>query len=428
LESLKLLISAYACEPGKGSEPGVGWRWALESARLGHEVWVITRENNRPGIAAGLAAAGPAAGRMHFVHYDLPPALRRWKRGGRGVHLYYLLWQWGAWRVARRLHAEQRFDAVQHLTFGVIRQPSFMGRLGIPFVLGPVGGGERAPLALRRHFPWRGWLRDGLRDLVNFSVRFDPFVRGMMAQATLILVKTPETLAWLPARHRGKAQTMLEIGIDARPDTEQAVVRPAAEGLRLLYVGRFLDLKGMEFGLRALAALHARGQAATLTLIGNGPEARHWQHLAEALGVSASVNWIAWMKHDELLAAYAAYDAFVFPSLRDSSGNVVLEAMAGGLPVVCLDLGGPAQMVDASCGRVVPASGLGEAEVVARLADALAEFASSAELVAGLRAGARARAGQFAWRRVVARVWGEGGLGYAGVVGDGRRRFVFGHA
>ncbi len=427
MESLKLLVSAYACEPGKGSEPGVGWRWALESARLGHEVWVITRENNRPGIAAGLAAAGPAASRMNFVHYDLPPALRSWKRGARGVHLYYLLWQWGAWRVARRLHAEHKFDAVQHLTFGVIRQPSFMGRLGIPFVLGPVGGGERAPLALRRHFPWRGWLRDALRDLVNLSVRFDPFVRGMMAQATLILVKTPETLAWLPARHRAKAQTMLEIGIDARPDAE-AAIRPPADGLRLLYVGRFLDLKGMEFGLRALAALQARGQPASLTLIGSGPEAQHWRQLAEELGVAGSVTWVSWMKHDELLAAYAAYDAFVFPSLRDSSGNVVLEAMACGLPVVCLDLGGPAQMVDASCGRVVAASGCSEAEVVAGLAEALAELAADAQLVERLRAGARARAGQFAWRRVVARVWGEGGLGYASVVGNDGRRFAYGHA
>lgn len=424
MESLKLLISAYACEPGKGSEPGVGWRWALESVRLGHEVWVITRENNRPGIAAGLAAAGPAAGRLNVVYYDLPTSLRTWKRGARGVHLYYLLWQWGAWRVARRLHAEHKFDAVQHLTFGVMRQPSFMGRLGIPFVLGPVGGGERAPLALRRHFRWSGWLRDALRDAVNLAARFDPFVRGMMAQAALILVKTPETLAWLPARQRAKARTMLEIGIDARP--EAAAAAPPHAGLRLLYVGRFIDLKGMALGLRALAVLRARGVPATLTLIGSGPEEAAWRRLAAALGLADSVDWVPWMKHDDLLAAYAGYDAFLFPSLRDSSGNVVLEAMACGLPVVCVDLGGPAQMVDASCGRVVAASGCGEAEVVAGLADALGALRDAA-LVAELRAGARARAGQFAWRRVVARVWGEGGLGYDAVVERGGR-LAYGHA
>ena len=168
MESLKILMSAYACEPSKGSEPGVGWRWALETARLGHEVWTVTRENNRAGIEAGLAPLGAAlASRLHFVYYDLPPRLRTWKRGGRGVHLYYFLWQWGAYRRARQLHRRQRFDAVHHITFGVTRQPSFMGRLGIPFVLGPLGGAERAPLALRRHFPFAGFVRDMARDVAN---------------------------------------------------------------------------------------------------------------------------------------------------------------------------------------------------------------------------------------------------------------------
>ena len=426
MESLKLLISAYACEPGKGSEPGVGWRWALESVRLGHEVWVITRENNRAGIEAGLATAGAAAAHMHFVYYDLPPRLRAWKRGARGVHLYYLLWQWGAWRCARRLHAEQNFDAVQHLTFGVIRQPSFMGRLGIPFILGPVGGGERAPLALRGHFSLAGWLHEALRDVVNLAVRFDPFVRRMMAQAAIILVKTPQTMAWLPRRHRSKAQTMLEIGIDARP--EQSCAGAVLGSLRLLYVGRFLDLKGMDLGLRAMAQLRDRGVGVRLTMIGGGPEDQRWRQLAAALGLTDAVDWVPWMPQEQLLAAYAAYDAFLFPSLRDSSGNVVLEAMAGGLPVICLDLGGPSQMVDAGCGRVVATAGRDEGQIVAALAAAAEELAGDASLAGRLRAGARLRAAQFAWRKVVGRVWGESGLGYLTVVGAPGRRVVYGHA
>lgn len=218
---------------------------------------------------------------------------------------------------------------------------------------------------------------------------------------------------------------MLEIGIDARAAT--AAPPAPRPGLRLLYVGRFLDLKGMELGLRALAVLRARGVPAALTLIGGGPEEARWRSLADDLGLAGDVAWVPWMRHDELLAAYAAYDAFLFPSLRDSSGNVVLEAMACGLPVVCTDLGGPAQMVDATCGRVVAAAGRDEAAVVAGLADALGELRDAARAEA-LRAGARARAGQFAWRRVVARVWGEGGLGYEAVVAARGRRFAYGHA
>jgi len=426
LESLKILMSAYACEPGKGSEPGVGWRWALEAARLGHEVWVLTRENNRPGIEAALPGVGAvAASRLHFVYYDLPPRLRAWKRGGHGVHLYYFLWQWGAWRRARGLHGQQHFDAVHHITFGVTRQPSFMGRLGIPFIAGPLGGGERTPLALRRHFPLTGHVWDGLRDFANAAVHFDPFVRQMLAQAALILVKTPESMCWLPAGYRHKAHVMLEIGIDAQPPA--AAVDPH-RGLRLVYVGRFLYMKGMELGLRAMAALRARGVDVTLTMIGRGPQEARWRAAADELGIADRVTWVSWMQHDDLLSAYASFDAFLFPSLHDSSGNVVLEAMSAGLPVICLELGGPAQMVDASCGRVVGVDWRDERQVIGGLAAALGEIARDAALLARLRAGAQTRAGQFAWRQVVAQVWGEGGLGYAAVIGDSHKAMVFGHA
>src|ERR1700692_1761816 len=111
----RILLSAYACEPGKGSEPEVGWMWATGLHAAGHEVWVITREANRAAIEGESRGQGRAG--LHFVYYDLPPAARMWKRGGRGVHWYYALWQWGAYRTARRLMKRVRFDCVQHVTF-----------------------------------------------------------------------------------------------------------------------------------------------------------------------------------------------------------------------------------------------------------------------------------------------------------------------
>lgn len=424
MKKLKILMSAYACEPGKGSEPGVGWRWALETASLGHEVWVITRENNRPGIEAALheLAAQGRVPLLRFVYFDLPERARRWKRGGHGVHLYYLLWQVGAYRLARRLHREEHFEAVHHVTFGVIRHPSLMGGLGIPFINGPLGGGERAPMALRKHFSSAGYVKDGLRDIANGVARFDPLVRRMFASSSLILMKTPESLNWLPAAYRDKATCMLEIGIDGCPDdlpgAPAFIALPAADQpeLRLLYVGRFVYLKGMALGLRAVAELQARGLPIHLTMIGQGPEGEEWQQLAETLGLSGSVSWVPWMKQEALLAAYRNFDAFLFPSLHDSSGNVVLESLACGLPVVCLQLGGPARIVDSSCGRVVAVAGLDEAGVVQALAAALEELAADPGLMQRLRAGALARARQFAWRQVVAQVWGEQGLGYQAVL------------
>src|SRR5579863_8818497 len=139
---VKLLVSAYACEPGKGSEPGVGWNWVQALVRRGYHVQVITRSNNREAIENDSTWRREE---LAFHYYDLPGWMRRWKRWPGGIYLYYLLWQIGALRVARRLHAAERFDRVHHVTFASYRQPSFMGRLGIPFIFGPVGGGETTP-------------------------------------------------------------------------------------------------------------------------------------------------------------------------------------------------------------------------------------------------------------------------------------------
>jgi glycosyltransferase involved in cell wall biosynthesis len=410
MQSLKILYSAYACEPGRGSEPGIGWHWALETARLGHEVWVLTRANNRAAIEqAATDHALPAT--LHFAYYDLPARARFWKRKGRGVHLYYILWQWGAARVARTLHARERFTAVHHITFGVMRHPIFMDRLGIPCIVGPVGGGERAPLALRRHYPFGELCKTVLRDGVNLFARFDPWVRRMYREASLILAKTPQTLDWLARPYRAKAECMLEIGI-ARVSEEAAPRSRPAGQLRMLFVGRFIPFKGMGLGLRALANLRARGIDARLTMIGQGPLLAHWQGLARDVGAADAVSWVPWMSQVDLLLAYRDYDLLLFPSLNDSSGNVVLEALANGLPVVCLDLGGPAQIADAACGRVVSVTGKDEAQVVASLADALEEIARDPALAQGLRSGALARARRFAWADVVARIWGPQGRGY----------------
>jgi glycosyltransferase involved in cell wall biosynthesis len=411
--TLKLLLSAYACEPDRGSEPGVGWRWALEVARLGHEVVVVTRENNRPAIERAMHGY-PDLPNLRFAYYDLPHWARWWKRGSRGVHLYYVLWQFGAFLLARRLHRVEHFDAVQHITFGVTRHPSFMGRLGIPFVLGPLGGGERAPWALRKHFPLTGQLGDAARDLANHLARIDPFVRQSLAAASVILLKTSQSLLWLPERYRHKARTMIEIGIDMpAPD-----LSPAATGgkaTRLLYVGRFLDWKGMGLGLRAVALLQRDDFPVKLTLLGQGPALGRWQALAEELGIAGNVRWISWLPQRELMATYRNYDALLFPSLHDSSGNVVLEAMARGLPVVCLELGGPAELVNSSCGWVVPVVGRREDTVVAALAAAIKELCGDDKELHRLRDGALARAREFQWTPLVARVWGPDGLGCAAV-------------
>ena len=397
----RILLSAYACEPGKGSEPEVGWMWATELAAAGQEVWVITRESNR----AAIEAAGQAVNELHFVYHDLPPWIRKFKGGGWGVYWYYAFWQWGAYRVARRLTRQLRFDRVQHVTFVGLRAPSFMGRLGLPFVLGPVSGGECVPRRLRGGMSLAARVREHARDVANRLVRSDPVMRQSFRQAERILVTTAESARLVPEKFREKCEVQLGVGLSRNYLGWTGPGRRAGEGvLRLLYAGRLLEWKGVDLGLRAVQAARECGVKVELTIAGSGPAEPGLRQLAAKLGIEDAVRWVKWLPQSELLEQYRRHEVFLFPSLRDSGGMALLEAMAHGLPVVCTDCGGPGVIVNESCGQVVATGERSAEDVVGELAEALVTLSTNRGLLAQLGRGARRRAWEFDFHEVVTRV------------------------
>ena len=399
---MKILLSAYACEPYKGSEPGVGWHWARELANIGHQVWVITRANNQPVIEKALSVEPNS--NLHFVYYDLPEWLRRWKKIPGGVYFYYFIWQIGIYRIAKSLTEEITFDWAHHITFGVLRMPSFMAFLGIPFIFGPLGGGESSPTSLRSSFPLRGYVIDWLRDLSNLLLSINPLLNAIYKRSTIILCKTAETKAAIPKAYRDKCRLYLEIGIEpSNSDRFQLKTQnlfPDRE-FRLLYVGRLIYWKGLHLGLQAFAQLHQQLPNSRFTVIGKGSDADWLQNMAKKLKIEQAIDWIDWMPQKQVLEYYARHDAFLFPSLHDSSGNVVLEALSFGLPVVCLNLGGPGVIVNDSCGRAIETVNLNSTELIDRLSVTLEELSSDRKLLAKLSKGAIVRSQEYYWHQLV---------------------------
>jgi glycosyltransferase involved in cell wall biosynthesis len=367
---MRLLLSAYACEPGRGSEPEVGWSWALESARQGHDVWVITRTNNKTKIETWLLQ-NPLPN-LHFIYWDLPAWARFWKRGLHGVHLYYFLWQIGAFFTAWYYHRKIKFERVHHVTFVSIRQPSFMGLLGIPFIFGPVAGGEKAPYRLRAGYPIHGWIKDALRDVLNALIWVDPFMHLTFLTSQAIYVTSQDTQKLLPPIYQKKSSIHLAIGIQENLIAEAP--HQKGKGLQILYVGNLLYLKGIHLALQAFVNLIQDNADAHLTLIGSGPDANWLQAKTKALGLESHVTWIPYMPREELLKCYQKYDTLLFPSLHDSGGITVLEALAQGLPVTCLDLGGPGHIVNDACGFVIPTTKSDESFIIRQLASALQQL------------------------------------------------------
>jgi glycosyltransferase involved in cell wall biosynthesis len=399
---MRVLVSAYACEPDKSSEPAVGWNWALQAAKS-HDVWVLTRHNNRAAIEAAMAAS--PIDNLHFVYHDLPRWASFWKRRGRLTHLYYYLWQLTAVRVARRLQAEVGFDAAHHVTFVSQRFPSFLAWLDVPYVWGPVAGAEKMPPAFERRLSREGRLKQRLRRVSDLTVRFDPLVRKTARRAASILAATPETAASIHQLYGRVAA--VEPAIGWHGETVSTVPAGAGE-LRAIFVGRLVHWKGLHLGLEAFAHVARQRSGASLTVVGQGPERERLESQARDLGLAGCVRFIGALPRHEVMPLLAEHNCLLFPSFQDSGGFVVLEAMAAGLPVICIDSGGPGVLVTEETGiRVRPQD---PEQVVAGIRDALLRLHDDVEIRRKMGEAGRRRVTDYTWDRLEAitrRLYGD---------------------
>lgn len=385
---LKVLISAYTCEPGKGSEPGVGWNVVQQVSRF-HEVWVLTRTDRRAEIEPELAKH--PLPNVHWIYYELPWILRFYRKGTRLQSLHYYLWQYGAYFAARQAHRQHRFDLTHHVTYVRYWTPSSLSLLRLPFIWGPVGGGESAPRSFYKTLTPRGRFFEFLRDLARGVAHFDPMVHFTARRATVGLATTRETSEKM--RQVGckniqisSALTLLE---DERALLNALPARQAAP-FRLVSLGRLIDWKGFHLGLMAFAELLRTHPDSEYWVIGSGKQQPYLESLIQSLGIGHRVKLWGALPRAQTMATLAECDVLVHPSLHDSGGLVCLEAMAAARPVICLDLGGPGVQVTPETGFALPATTPEQA--VRDLTRAMAQLADDPDL--------RRRMGEAGQRRV----------------------------
>lgn len=373
-ERLKVLMSAYACEPNRGSEPEVGWQWALQMARF-HDVTVLTRANNRQAIETGLQELRNPVTQLRFVYFDLSEFALRLKRWWRSPRLYYHFWQRGLRRLIHTAQRHERYQLFHHVTFASYRYPTAMWDHRVPMIWGPVGGAETIPVSL---LPWRHGgelLQEGTRNLATgLSLSHWGKLRRRARYSDRVLASTRAMQKSL--MHLGvNSDLMPAIGLHATATPERNFSSSPGP-LRLLFVGNLQALKGLDL---ALEALQKSQTGAQFTLIGDGPFHQALAKMTARLGLSSQVTFLGRRPRAEVMAAYADYHVLLFPSLHDTGGYAVIEAMLNQLPVICLDCGGPALAVAEDCGLKVS---LGtRAGVIAGLAAAIQRYHHQRELL-----------------------------------------------
>ena len=393
--NLKVLLSAYACRPGEGSEPGVGWQVARELAKH-HKIWVITRENNRPYIEVELNKNSIPG--LNFIYCDTPKWLVKLNLKQQIVYLHYYVWQIQAYFSARQLHQKVGFDLVHHVTYVRYSSPSFLSLLPIPFIWGPVGGGESAPKTFWPDFSLRGKVYEIFRNLARRLGELDPFVRLTARQSVLAGGTTEDTAERLRKLGAKNVQVISQLGL-----SEQEIAQLAKYGqseptaVRFISVGRLLHWKGFHLGLRAFAQADLPDNA-EYWIVGDGPERSRMESLAEELGIDHRVKFWNKLSREETLQKLAGCFALVHPSLHESGGLVCLEAMAAGRPVICLNLGGPAIQVIEETGFKVSADT--PEQVVRDLARSMVKLAQDLELWQRMSQAAQKRVSEFySWKK-----------------------------
>lgn len=360
---MRVVISAYSSDPHGGSEALNGWQTAESMAQLGHDVVLLTHPEKAEGIGARLDELGATrAPKVVFVSDDIAPSV---SRGQFGVYARYAAWQSRALKEARQRGLDS-FDVVHHVSWGSVTHPVGLARLGPPLVLGPLGGGQ---FLLPAHEVWLDGppQRDRYRRAyLDHLARRSPLARRMARRSAVALATNPETAQLLRAMG---AEDVREMLVDAVPDEALLPRNEERFSQQLLWVGRFLPIKGARLALRTFDEVLRREPSAQLRMVGDGPTlaaARQYAHdtgIAEAVEFTGSLSWAAVQEF------YTRADVFLFTSIRDSFGAQVLEAAAKGLPTVAIRQSGVGRWLPTAAGHLVePLPG---ESLPGRLADAV---------------------------------------------------------
>lgn len=387
----KIFVSAYACEPGLGSEIGVGWHWVLEMSKH-FELWVLTRESNRGTIEPWIAEH-PEFACIHFLYFDLPKWARFWKKGMRGVRTYYNLWQYFTNGIVKRTMRENGIKVFHHLTYGnVLWKVSSYGQKQF-FVWGPVGGLETIPAEYSSHYARKSRLIEWVRRAAIKTLPLNFGFKKRCRKANLILCKTEITRNLVPANYRDKTVLFTDVAVEKQPTITNADSKNN-NTVEFITVGRLDAWRGFDLVFESFARLAKEKSNVHLTIVGKGADKERLQQLAKALNVSEKITLAGKVSMEEYYRLLAAADVVVNASLKEGAVTVSFDSMSMGKPLICLDTTGYTRYFSNEYAIVIPRTG--REEVINNLAAAMERMTNADERTA-IGEKARNAGAQFTW-------------------------------
>ena len=388
----RLLLIAPTCDGEDVGEAWVAHQWARRLA-ASHDVTLLTYHK------AGHPKASRQLTGLRVVEWSEPPGFGRAERLNSMLKPAYVPFYFRArhW-VRQALRRGERFDIAHQPVPVAMRYPSPVSGLGIPYVIGPVGGSLDSPAGFDDEEGTSPWYV-GLRRMDRMRIRRDPLLRATYERATCVLGIADYVAEFLAGLRIRRFEVMSETGIDGLVDPVDRT--GTTSPVTLLYVGRLVRTKGARDAIRAMACLS--DLPVVLEIVGDGFDRRACESLVSELALGQRVRFRGWLPHAQVEDFYRSADIFVFPSYREPGGNVAFEAMSFGLPLIVADRGGPGAAVDDASGiRLHPVS---PETFASDVADAVRLLVTDPARRLAMGAAARRRVAETAvWDRKVARV------------------------
>lgn len=373
----KVLVSAYSCAPGLGSEPDSGWNLVKQLSRF-NDTWILTRSIGRRGIENTLI--NEPMSNAHWIYCDLPKWLRIVLNGHFGSGLQYFIWQAWIYFVCKNLCKKLKFDLVHHVTYVTYWAPGFLAMLPIPFVLGPAGGGDPIPPALFKNVNFRTKNHDFWRSVTRWITThfiFTKIIFKKMSLAFAITCSAKDKLSRL-----GCKDVRIISGVGLTNDELkylESLPTPRDLPFRIISIGSLFHFKYHLLGISVFDKFIKKFPDAEYWIIGNGPEEKRLKNLAKKFCLQNKVKFFGRVPRNVVFEKLSQCHVLLHPSLHEGGSWVCVEAMAAKKPVICLDWSGPLMLVTEKTGFKIAPSSYGQ--VISDMTKAVLKLATDRDLL-----------------------------------------------
>jgi glycosyltransferase involved in cell wall biosynthesis len=344
---MKIILSAYACHPKKGSEPGVGWNWLKEISKI-HVTYILfyADQGQKEAVEEAVILL-PQKENIRLIPINVPKILRK-----RFYRIRYEVWQIKALFAAKKIINENQIDIIHQVTIAAWWFTGYYYLLNTKLIWGPISGGQYTPFKTYSFLRISDRFYETFRTIfTRISIKLSISAKATFKKADIILAANEVSLNLFNNYLKEKKCFLFsEIGV-----RENIIIPKNVKNnnkVKLMWSGLLIPRKNFGLLLESLKLIPENVDW-ELNVAGEGKLLSYWINKVDKTSIKGKIKFLGLIPFQDMQDLYKDADIFVFPSLREATGTVILEAMSYSLPVIAMNLNGAKNIIDPSCGILI---------------------------------------------------------------------------